>query len=256
MECDRSLNLMIPACNWTLAVLSPVLSPAINSFRLTAFSWQSKFITVMEKDEHPSLQAYQSTRPTPELRQWTLQIYPMTHNATRSPPFMRTRILVRRISRDPFHFLPPLSTLWYVTHHLDTWVFRMCCRNNESIMQCVSDSIEHLLWRYLASIHMHSWTWIYCQLSYFMQSYNDIVVALKCHIVWSVLLLEVMCCTIPIVLKWPFRAACMWLRQQEADQERKSAIACLLLSGMFLSATEVSTKEWWRKRWLLEIECF
>ena len=103
---------------------------------------------------------------------------------------------------------------------------------------------------------MYSWTWIYYQLSYFMQSYNDIVVVLKCHIVWSVLLLEVMCCTIPIVLKWPFRAACMWLRQQEADQERKSAIACLLLSGMFLSATEVSTKEWWRKRWLLEIECF
>ena len=152
MECDRSLNLMIPACNWTLAVLSPVLSPTINSFRLTAFSWQSKFIIVMEKDEHPSLQASQSTRPTPELRQWTLQIYPMTHNATRSPPFMRTRILVRRISRDPFHFLPPLSTLWYVTHHLDTWVFRMCCRNNESIVQSVSDYIEHLL----VSIHLHN----------------------------------------------------------------------------------------------------
>ena len=152
MECDRSLNLMIPACNWTLAVLSPVLSPTINSSRLTAFSWQSIFVPVVVKDEHPSLQASQSTRPTPELRQWTLQIYPMTHNATRSPPFMRARILVRRISRDPFHFLPPLSTLWYVTHHLDTWVFRMCCRNNESIMQSVSDSIEHLL----VSIYMYT----------------------------------------------------------------------------------------------------
>ena len=152
MECDRSLNLMIPACNWTLAALSPVLSPTINSPGLTAFSWQSIFIPVVVKDEHPSFQASQSTRPTPELRQWTLQIYPMTHNTTRSPPFMRARILVRRISRDPFHFLPPPSTLWYVTHHLDTWVFRMCCRNNESIMQSVTDSIEHLL----VSIHMHN----------------------------------------------------------------------------------------------------
>ena len=226
MGCDRSLNLMIPACNWTLAVLSPVLSPTINSSRLTAFSWQSIFVPVVVKDEHPSLQASQSTRTTPELRQWTLQIYPMTHNATRSPPFMRARILVRWISRDPFHFLPPLSTLWYVTHHLDTWVFRMCCRNNESIMQSITDSIEHLL------VHC---TWI---LSSFMQNYKNIMV-LKCHIVWNIALLEVMCCTIPIVLKWPFRAACMWLRQQQADQERKSAIACLLLSGMFLSATEV-----------------
>ena len=152
MECDRSLNLMIPACNWTLAALSPVLSPTINSPRLTAFSWQSIFIPVVVKDEHPSLQASRSTRPTLELRQWTPQIYPMTHNATRSPPFMRARILVRWISRDPFHFLPPLSTLWYVTHHHDTWVFRMCCRNNESIVQSASDSIEHLL----VSIHMHN----------------------------------------------------------------------------------------------------
>ena len=158
MECDRSLNLMIPACNWTLAVLSPVLSPAINSFRLTAFSWQSKFITVMEKDEHPSLQASQSTRPTPELRQWTLQIYPMTHNATRSPPFMRTRILVRRISRDPFHFLPPLSTL-PVVRNAPPWhmsLQNVLQRNNESIVQCVPDSIEHLQWTYIASIHIHN----------------------------------------------------------------------------------------------------
>ena len=99
----------------------------------------------------------------------------------------------------------------------------------------------------LASFHPHAQcTW---RLSSLMQSYDNIMV-LKCHIVWSIALLEVMCCTIPIVLKWPFRAACMWLRQQQADQERKSAIACLLLSGMLLSATEVSTKDWWRKRWL------
>ena len=143
------------------------------------------------------------------------------------------------------HFISCLhSTLNTVVCNAPPWHMSL---QNVLLEQWVNNAECIRFYWTLASFHLNvHCTWI---LSSFMQNYKNIMV-LKCHIVWNIALLEVMCCTIPIVLKWPFRAACMWLRQQQADQERKSAIACLLLSGMFLSAKEVSTKDCWRKRWL------